>query len=129
MKLKVSVPNDVRFDEEVTKIKAEAEDGWFGVLPKHIDFVTALVPGIMSFDLPGGGTEYLAIDHGVLVKCGSNVFVSTRAAVRGRDLGNLRETVEKQFVAAHEKERATRELEAKLEGDLVRGLVELERYA
>lgn len=129
MKLKVSVPNDVRFDEEVTKIKAEAEDGWFGVLPKHIDFVTALVPGILSFDLPGGDTEYLAIDHGVLVKCGGDVFVSTRAAIRGRDLGSLRETVEKQFAAAHEKERTTRELEAKLETDLVRGLVELEKYA
>lgn len=129
MKLKVSVPNDVRFDEEVTKIKAEGEDGWFGILPKHIDFVTALVPGILSFDLPGGETEYFAIDHGVLVKCGREVFVSTRAAIRGRDLGSLREAVEKQFVAAHEKERTTRELETKLEADLVRGLVELEKYA
>lgn len=129
MKLKVSVPNDVRFDGEVTKIKAEAEDGWFGVLPKHIDSVAALVPGILSFDLPGGATEYLAIDHGVLVKCGSDVFVSTRVAICGRDLGNLRQAVEKQFVAAHEKERTTRELEAKLEADLVRGLVELEKYA
>lgn len=129
MKLKVSVPNDVRFDEEVTRIKAEAEDGWFGILPKHIDFVTALVPGVLSFDLPGGETEYLAIDHGVLVKCGLEVCVSTRAAIRGGDLGNLREAVEKQFVAAHEKERTTRELEAKLETDLVRGLVELEKYA
>lgn len=128
MNLKVSVPNDVRVDEEVTKIKAEAEDGWFCVLPKHIDFVTALVPGILSFDL-AGETEYLAIDHGVLVKCGSDVFVSTRAAIRGRDLGSLRETVEKQFTAAHERERTTLELEAKLEADLVRGLVELEKYA
>jgi len=129
MNLKVSVPNDVRFDQEVARIKAEAENGWFCILPKHVDFVTALVPGILSFNLPGGETEYLAIDHGVLVKCGRDVSVSTRAAIRGRDLGALRETVEKQFLAAHEKERTARELEAKLEADLVRGLVQLERYA
>jgi F-type H+-transporting ATPase subunit epsilon len=129
MKLKVSVPNDVRFDEEVAKIKAEAEDGWFCILPKHVDFVTALEPGILSFDLPGGETEYLATDHGVLVKCGRDVSISTRTAIRGHDLGDLREIVEKQFVAAQEKERATRELEAKLEADLVRSLVELEHHA
>jgi|SRR5690242_5010959 len=129
MKLKVWVPNDVRLDEEVTKVKAEAEDGWFCILPRHVDFVTALVPGILSFDLPGGDTGYLAIDHGVLVKCGRDVSVSTRSAVRGDDLGALRETVEKQFVAAQGREQATRQLEARLEADLVRGLVEMEKYA
>ena len=32
-----------------SRIKAEAENGWFGMLPKHVDFVTALVPGVMTF--------------------------------------------------------------------------------
>jgi F-type H+-transporting ATPase subunit epsilon len=129
MMLKVWVPNDVRLDEEVTKIKAEAEDGWFCILPRHVDFVTALVPGILSFDRPGGATEYLAIDHGVLVKCGGDVSVSTRSAIPGDDLEALRETVEKRFLAVREKEQATREVEAKLETALVRGLLEIEKHA
>jgi len=129
MKLKVWVPTEVVFDQEVTKIKAEAENGWFGLLPRHVDFVTSLVPGILSFDLPGKQTEYLAIDHGVLVKCGPEVSVSTRNAVRGADLGTLKEAVAKQFRNLHEKELAAREFEAKLEADLVRQLIETEKHA
>lgn len=128
MRLKVWVPSDVVLDQEVSKIKAEAENGWFCILPRHVDFVSSLVPGILSFDSPGG-TEYLAIDHGVLVKCGPGVSISTRNVVAGSDLGVLQEAIAKQFHAQQEREQATRELEAKLESDLVRGLVELEKHA
>jgi F-type H+-transporting ATPase subunit epsilon len=129
MKLKVWIPTEVIFEQEVTKIKAEGENGWFGILPRHVDFVTSLIPGILSFDLPEKQTEYLAIDHGILVKCGAEVSVSTRNAVRGADLDTLKEAVAKQFHTLHEKELAAREFEAKLEADLVRQLIQTEKYA
>jgi F-type H+-transporting ATPase subunit epsilon len=128
MRLKVWVPTEVFFDEEVKKIKAEAEDGWFCILPRHVDFVTSLVPGILSFQLPNQETEYLAIDHGILVKCGPEVSVSTPRALRGASLGSLKEAVERQFQTLQEKDRATREFEAKLEADLVRQLLEVRKY-
>jgi len=129
MKLKVWAPTEVIFDQEVTKIKAEAENGWFGILPRHVDFVTSLVPGILCFELPVKQTRYLAIDHGILVKCGPAVYLSTRSAVPGEDLGTLREAVNKQFRMLHDKEQAARELEAKLEADLVRQLMQMEDHA
>ena len=129
MKLKVWLPAEVLLEEEVSKIKAEAENGWFCILPRHIDFVTSLVPGILCFDPRGGRTEYLAIDHGILVKCGPEVAVSVRSAVRGADLGVLKAAVETQFRMQHEKEQAAREFEAKLEADLVRELIRMEKYA
>lgn len=129
MKLKVLVPNDVLLDEAVNKIKAESEQGWFCVLPRHVDFVTVLVPGILSYEAAGLPVQYLAVDHGILVKCGPDVSVSTRSAVRGADLGVLREAIEKQFRMQHEKEQAARALEAKLEADLVRELVRMEQHA
>jgi len=129
MKLKVWVPTEVFVEEEVTKIKTEAENGWFCILPRHVDFVTSLVPGVLSFELPGKRTEYLAIDHGILVKCGAEVSVSTRSAVRSSDLGTLKEAVEKQFRILDEKEKATRSFEAKLEADLVRQLIQTEKHA
>lgn len=129
MRLKVWVPTEVFFDEEVRKIKAEAEDGWFCILPRHVDFVTSLVPGILSFQLPNQVTQYLAIDHGILVKCGPEVSVSTPRALRGASLGSLKEAVEREFHKIMEKDRATREFEAKLEADLVRQLLEVRKYA
>jgi F-type H+-transporting ATPase subunit epsilon len=115
--------------EEVCRIKAEASNGWFGLLPRHIDFVTALVPGVLIFARSGGTEEFLAIDQGILVKCGPEVSVSTRAAVRGSNLEQLKKGVEARFQAEEEREKATVSSEAKLEADLVRGLLELEKHA
>ncbi|HJT86956.1 MAG TPA: F0F1 ATP synthase subunit epsilon [Bryobacteraceae bacterium] len=129
MRLKVWVPTDVFLDEAVVKIKAEAENGWFCILPRHIDFVTSLVPGILSFQVAGRNPEYVAIDRGILLKCGPEVSVSVRHAVRGADLGALKDAVEKQFRVLREKEQAARVFEAKLEAELVRQLIQVDKHA
>ncbi len=127
MKLTVRLPTEVLLEEEVTRIKAEAENGWFGLLPKHIDFVTALVPGILIFQAQGKPEEFLAVDHGILVKCGADVSVSTRNAVRGTNVEQLRKDVETGFRERAELEKKARAFEAKLEADLVRRLLEAEK--
>lgn len=127
MTLKVWLPTEILLEQEVTRIKAEAENGWLGMLPRHIDFVTALVPGVMRFQSAGMPEEYLAIDRGILVKCGREVSVSTRNAVRGTDLSRLKVEVEQQFLAVQEREKSARAFEAKLESDLVRHLLEAEK--
>jgi len=129
MRLTVRLPAETLMQEEVTRIKAEAPNGWFGLLPRHIDFVTALVPGVLIFTQARGTEEYLAIDQGVLVKCGPEVSVSTRAAVRGTNLDQLRKDVDARFQAEEERAKKTFSSEAKLEADLVRGLLELEKNA
>ncbi len=129
MKLQIWVPTEILLVEQVVKVKAEAESGWFCVLPRHVDFVTSLVPGILTFVCPGGGPEYVAIDHGIMVKCGPDVSVSTRNAIRGGDLGELRNTVEAHFRKVKEKEQAAAAFEAKLEAELVRQLLEVEKRA
>jgi len=128
MTLKIRLPAEVLFEEEVSRIRAEAENGWFGLLPKHIDFVTALAPGVLTFEPCGRPEEYVAVDHGVLVKCGKEVSVSTRQAVRGKNLGDLKQQVERQFLMQQERERAALALESKLEADLVRRLLEAEKH-
>ena len=119
MKLTVILPTGVLVDQEVTKVTAEAENGSFCLLPRHIDFLAALVPGLLAFESEAGDEEFLAIDEGVLVKCGAAVMVSTRNAVRGVPLGQLREAVEKQFRVLDEREQQARTVLTKLEADLV----------
>lgn len=129
MKLTVWLPSEVLLEKEVVRIKAKAENGWFGMLPKHVDFVTALVPSVLIFQEAGKPEEYLAIDHGILVKCGHQVKISTRNAVRGTRLEQLKKDVEAQFLASEELEAKARAWEAKLETDLVRRLLEVEKSA
>jgi F-type H+-transporting ATPase subunit epsilon len=129
MILKIWAPAEHVLSEEVAKVKAEAENGWFCVLPRHVDFVTSLVPGILIYETPGGQTGYVAVDQGILVKCGPEVSVSARNAARGDSLGALEQTVSSHFRSVREKEQAALVFEAKLEAELVRQLLEVERYA
>ena len=119
MRLKVFLPMKILVDQEVTKVVAEAPNGSFGILPRHIDFVTVLIPGILSFRSQNG-EEFLAIDEGILVKRAGDVFVSTRRAVRSSDLGALKKTVETEFMNIDEGMRMTRSILAKLEADFAK---------
>jgi F-type H+-transporting ATPase subunit epsilon len=126
MILRVLLPERVLVNEAVTKVKAEAANGSFTLLPKHVDFVAALVPGILSFESVEGGERFMAIDQGVLVKCGEEVLLSTRNAVLGPGLEDLKRTVREQYEIIDDRERHARSASARLEADLVRRFMELE---
>lgn len=129
MKLRVLLPTEIFIDEAVIKVSAEAENGSFCLLPRHIDFVAALVPGLLSFvSAANNKEEFLAIDEGILVKCGPQVMVSTRNAVLGPDLGTLKKTIEERFRVLDEREKMARSAVLKLEADLVRRFVEMEKH-
>jgi F-type H+-transporting ATPase subunit epsilon len=124
MRLKVILPAKILIDQEVTKVVAEAENGSFGILPRHIDFVAALRPGIFSFE-SDEGEEFLAIDEGVLVKCGTDVTVSARKAMHSKNLGELKQIVEHEFRVLDDRERKTRSLLAKLEAEFTEGFLRM----
>jgi F-type H+-transporting ATPase subunit epsilon len=67
----------------------------------------------------------LAMDVGVLIKKGSEVTVSTRNAVRGPDLGHLKQVVDDQYQELDEREKKARAAAARLEADLVRRFMEM----
>lgn len=124
MRLKVLLPEKVLLNQEAEKVNAEGEDGSFVLLPRHVDFISSLVPGLLSYTPPRGEEIFLATDHGILVKCGNEVLVSTRLAVLGPELGTLEKIVEESFKEVSEKERNTRSALARLEADLARRFFE-----
>ncbi|MDJ0536981.1 MAG: F0F1 ATP synthase subunit epsilon [Xenococcaceae cyanobacterium MO_207.B15] len=125
MQLKILIPTEVLVDREVTKVIAEAENGHFCLLPHHIDFVTALVPGILSFTIETGEEIFVAVDEGILVKCNREVLVSARNAIKGKDLETLKETVAQQYQILDEKEKLTRSALAQFEASMMRHFKEL----
>ena len=125
MQLKVLLPTAVLVDEPVVKVIAEAENGSFCLLPRHVDFVAALVPGLLSFTTADGVEEFLAVDEGILVKQGDDVRVSVINGVRGGALAELRALVTQQFERLDERERRARSALARMEADFVRRFIEL----
>lgn len=126
MRLEVLTPARRVLDRRVGRIVAEAPDGHFGLLPRHGDFVTELVPGILIYQ-PGDGPErYVAVNAGTLVKCGDVVRVAVRGAVEGDDPGRLRRRVEAEFRRQDETEREARAALARLEASMIRRFRDLE---
>lgn len=124
MKLKVLLPARVLLDATATKVVAEAADGSRGLLPRHVDYVAALVPGILAYTSQDGEEHFVGVDEGVLVKRGDEVLVSVRRAVEGRDLGTIREQVEREFMDTGERDRAARSVMARLEAGFVKRFLE-----
>ncbi len=121
MNLKILLPFQIFADTAgVTRIVAETHEGAFGILPRRLDCVAALTPGILVYATESEGEVYVAVDEGVLVKTGPDVLVSVRRAVGGSDLGQLRGIVEQEFLTLDEHEQSVRSVLAKMESDLIR---------
>ena len=124
MNLKVLLPFRVFAEKTgVTRIVAESQEGSFGLLPHRLDCVAALAPGILIYENAAEGEVYIAVDEGVLIKTGPDVFVSVRNAIAGTDLHQLRGAVEREFLNRDEREQGVRSVLAKMESGFIRRMV------
>lgn len=129
MTLKIMVPNRILVDQEARKVSAEAQNGNFTILPRHIDSVAALVPGILSFTAEDGKEVFLAVDEGLLVKCAEDVAVATADAVQGENLETLHRALREQFLGRDERRRRSRTVLSRLETTLARRFMEMTKNA
>ena len=127
MRLRVLLPTEVLLDREVAKVVAEGGNGSFCLLPRHVDFVAALVPGILRYTTPHGEEHFIGLDAGTLVKRGDDVLVSVLNAVHEADLERLSAAVQQSFRELDEDEREARGALARLEAGALRRFYELER--
>ncbi|MBU1138152.1 MAG: F0F1 ATP synthase subunit epsilon [Proteobacteria bacterium] len=123
MDLKIYLPTGIFIEKKVAKVKGESPVGGFCLLPRHIDYVTAVVSGIFSYTDLAGKEFFLALDNGILVKKGQEVMVAARRAVAG-ELGMLNREVEKMLEVRKEKEKLNRTTVAKLEAGFLRRFME-----
>lgn len=127
MTVSVRLPTRTLFQGRASKLYAVAENGAFGMLPNHIDFVTALVPSVFIVTGADGEELIFGIDEGILVKKGHQVDIAVRRGVRGEDLASIKETVYRDFIAVDEDERVARSALSRLEAGMVRRFAELQK--
>lgn len=128
MHLKILLPTHVLLDATaVHKVVIEALNGSHGLLPRHVDFVTALAPGILSYH-DDAGEHHVALDEGTLIKVGAELRVSSRSAVPGDDLFTLRQTVASHWRHLDEQEQQARTVLARLEAATLERFLQLEAH-
>jgi F-type H+-transporting ATPase subunit epsilon len=116
MDLKILLPYRIfAIIKNVSNIVAETREGSFGLLPKRLDCVAAIVPSIFLYETESKNKHYLAVDEGILVKTGSQVTVSVRNAFGETSLAKLHESVENEYKKLDETEKDIRASMAKME--------------
>ncbi|MCO4847163.1 MAG: ATPase [Yoonia sp.] len=126
MNVTLRLPTRTLFEGQATRMTAVAPNGAFGIWPNHVDFVTAIVPSVLTLRLVDGSEEIFGLDEGLLVKKGHKVILAVLRGVRGDDLGSLQDTVASSFVQMDEDERQARAALSRLEADMVRRFAELQ---
>lgn len=111
----------------IVKIIAEGLEGFFTLLPRHVDYIAVLVPGVLTVEAQSGETSYFAVDHGALVKQGATVNISTRNCIRGDDFKSLVAVVAEEFKQIDELEKKARTALAGLEHSMLRRFAELKK--
>ena len=125
MHLKILLPFQIFADKSgISRIVAETQEGSFGLLPHRLDCVAALAPGILTYQSEAEPEVYVAVEVGVLVKTGLDVFISVRNAIGGTDLGQLNQAVQRQFLNLSEQEQSVRSVMAKIESDFISRVAE-----
>lgn len=129
--LKVLLPTKRLLAESVVKIIAEADNGEFCILPRHIDFVSSTVPSVLTYWVESEQSNtsrkhYAAIDQGVLVKCGNEVTITALDGVCSDDLQKLQDQVTQHFLEIDEHERKARGALARLEAATLRSFRDLQ---
>jgi F-type H+-transporting ATPase subunit epsilon len=125
MDVALRLPTRMFHQGPAAKLVARAPNGSFGILPAHIDFVTALVPCVLILSEPEGREQVFGVDEGILVKHENRVDICVRRAVLGANLADLKAIVREKFIEIDEQERSARAAVSRLEADVVRRFAEL----
>lgn len=127
MILKILSPYEVILEIEVKKVVAEGLEGYFCLLPKHIDYTATLKASILGYIDKDEKQSYVAVNEGVLTKLGSLVTLSTLNAITGDTLENLRQRVLTEFVRIGDVEKEVKTALASLELEMFKELMKVKK--
>ena len=128
MQLKIIVPSGLFASiANVERIVVMTQTGSFGLLPHRMDCAAVLPPGLFAYSTSATDEVHLAVDAGMLIKTGADVFLCVRRAIAGADLGRLRQAVQQELKQLGEQESSNLKTLAHLESGLVREFGKLQR--
>lgn len=128
MKLSITTPFEVLVDTaDVVSLRAEDASGSFGILPGHVDLLTALPVSVVRWRDRSNGMHYCALRGGVLTvrEKGSRIDIACRQGTLGDDLSKLSDEVTALQAEQADAERRARTNEMRMHARAVRQLIGL----
>jgi F-type H+-transporting ATPase subunit epsilon len=122
----IITPSHSQKIEKISFFRAEDRSGSFGILPRHIEFLTILEPSI-AIAVIEGREEYFAFNGGILSFKKGILTVTTKEFVQSGELGELRAIIERFSRQQREKESLFHLNMANLQKAFFKKIIELER--
>ena len=109
VRFELATPNRLVVSEDVDEVVAPGLEGYFGVLPGHVPFLTSLQSGEVSYRI-GRTEQYLAVSGGFAEVQGDHVTILAERAERPEEIDRER--------AERARQRAERRLQGKTQEEI-----------
>ena len=109
VRFELATPNRLVVSEDVEEVVAPGLQGYFGVLPGHVPFLTSLQSGEVSYRI-GRTEQYLAVSGGFAEVQGDRVTILAERAERPEEIDRER--------AERARQRAERRLQGKTQEEI-----------
>ncbi len=128
MQVKIILPHQIFWQQdEILRLVVETSNGSFGILPRRLDCILTLRPGLLVYETTSG-EGCMALDSGFLLKRGAQVSIVVRRAVKDAAISDLHQAVSAEFLRISEHEGQVRSALERLESGFVRRLMELKKH-
>lgn len=127
MKFVICTPLGSVLQTDIVKVTLETFDGYHTFLPRHVDYVSAMGPNIISYTTTDNVLRYAACHHGIVVKKGDEVTVTAQDAVLGDSLDELEDVINREFKQNEEQRKELNTAMTRLELGLMRGFGRLNK--
>ncbi len=127
MKLMVFTPLGEVLKSKIKKITVETLNGYYTLLPKHVDFAAAMSENIVTYTTEDNQQKYIACHRGIVVKKSDTVTITVQNAVAGDTLDELAEIIERDFKQADQQRKELNSAMARLELGIMRGFGQLSK--
>ena len=122
LELEFLTPGGIALRTRAVSVQAADASGRFGLRPGREDFLTALVPCVVSIRDESGRESYAAVDGGILLLERGRVSVVSREVVLSDRLDEVAGRAEDLVRARRKREGAGRQALNELEASLLRQL-------
>jgi len=123
---RIITPQAVEIVENISFFRAEDRSGSFGILPRHIEFLTTLEPSI-AIAVIEDKEYYYAFNGGVLSFKNNMLTITAKEFVQSDKVSKLLEMIKQSFKEQEEKERLFSDNIENLQKAFIKKLIEMER--
>ncbi len=84
--IRILAADHVFYEGQCESLNVPTTHGLFGIWANHSNIISAIVPGKLSFRVPGGENQYAAVSEGLLKVENGEVLVLVDSAERPEDI-------------------------------------------